>query len=354
MLEHEETRMDTLNERQKRRNEKSKYWAAVVGQNMSLAVCLMIPAFLVTLIWTETSLPELGVSLGMETVLTAALFIFAEWASINVGIPSGKLDDEYIAIQEAFRKRKTEIKARGILKMGVFCDWQIDEELLAAKKDMCRKLKIDWRAYQTVFARMDKDELIKSCGKVKGRMIHRINELEPIELTPELILGEQRGGLRGGISESGEEYVANQKYGKMKLLKSVLTIFLTVGIGFAFSPGVSWGRIVFTVYRLIAVFIRMKVGFDKGAKAFNQVEVRHRESQIYYMDRYEEFLGTPGLYDCVRAKYDSDIITDMEDNGIENPIPQIDRRRGTDDRGEGIRDGGTTTTTHDFAPEQGE
>ncbi len=305
MLEREPTRIETMQERQKLRNDKSKYWAAVIGQNMSLAVCLMIPAFLITLIWTETSMPELGASLGMETILTAALFIFAEWAAINVGVPSGKLDDEYIAIQAAFQARKAEVKARGILKMGVFCDWQIDEELTGAKKALCRKLKIDWRRYQAEMAPLGEAELVEKYGKVKGRMIHRINDLEPIELTPELILGEQRDGLRGGISIGGEEYVARQKYGKMNLVRSILTIVLTVGIGFTFAPGVSWGKIVFTIYRLIAIFIRMKVGFDKGAKAFNQIEVKHRESQIYYMDRYEEFLGTPGLYEAVAEKYNA-------------------------------------------------
>ncbi len=309
MLENEPNRFDLMHERQKQRNDKSKYWAAVVGQNMSLAVCLMIPAFLITLIWTETSLPELGASLGMETLLTAALFIFAEWAAINVGVPSGKLDDEYITMQSAFRERKKDIKELGILKMGAFCDWQIDEELTAAKKILCRKYKIDWHTYQAEMAPLTEDELIDKYGKVKGRLIHRINALEPIELTPERILGEQRDSLRGGISVSGDEYVARQKYGWRNLIKSVLTIVLTVGIGFSFAPGVTWGKIVFTIYRLIAVFIRMKVGFDKGARAYNQIEVKHRESQIYYMDRYEEFLGTPGLYEEVVAKYDTTLPT---------------------------------------------
>ena len=295
--------IERMQERQKIRNDKSKYWAAVIGQNMSLAVCFMIPVFLVTLIWTETTLPSLGASLATETFLTAALFIFAEWSSINVGIPSGKLDDDYLASKEAFALKKASVKARGILKMGVFCDWQIDEELLAAKKTLCRKLKIDWKQYKNEMAHMSEQELIETYGKIKGREIAHINKLEPIELTPELILGERRDNWRGGISISGDEYVSKQKYGGMNLLKTVLTIVLTVGIGFVFSPGVTWGKIVYTIYRLIAVILRMKTGFDKGARAYNQVEVKHRESQIYYMDKYTEFLDTEGLYETVAAKY---------------------------------------------------
>lgn len=317
MLKSEPTRIERMQERQKLQNDKSKYWAAMIGQNMSLAVCLMIPVFLITLIWTETSLPELGASLAMETFLTAALFIFAEWSAINVGIPSGKLDDDYIAKQAEFATRKAAVKARGILKMGVFCDWQIDEELICAKKILCRRLKIDWRAYRAEMAHMTEAELIETYGKIRGREIWHINTLEPIELTPELILGERRDSFRGGISISGDDYVAKQKYGKMNLAKSVLTIILTVGIGFAFAPGVTWGRIVYTIYRLIAVFIRMKVGFDKGAKAFNDIEVKHRESQIYYMDKYEEFLDTDGLYEAVADKY--------SDSGIVIPMKMLER-----------------------------
>lgn len=303
MIRTDPSRIEQMQERQKLRNDKSKYWAAVIGQNMSLAVCFMIPVFLITLIWTETTLPKIGASLAMETFLTAGLFIFGEWSAINVGIPSGKLDDDYLAAQNAFEVKKAAVKARGILKMGVFCDWQIDEELICAKKILCRKLKIDWNLYQTKMASMSEQKLIDTYGKIRGREIWRINCMEPIELTPELILGEKRDNWRGGISISGDDYVSKQKYGKMNLAKSVLTIVFTVGVGFAFAPGVTWGKIVFTIYRLIAVFIRMKVGFDKGAKAYNQIEVKHRESQIYYMDRYEEFLDTPGLYDTVAAKY---------------------------------------------------
>ena len=303
MIRTDPSRIEQMQERQKLRNDKSKYWAAVIGQNMSLAVCFMIPVFLITLIWTETTLPKLGASIAMETFLTAALFIFAEWSAINVGIPSGKLDDDYLAAQDAFEVKKAAVKARGILKMGVFCDWQIDEELIAAKKILCRKLKIDWNTYQTKMASMSEQKLIDTYGKIRGREIWRINCLEPIELTPELILGERRDDWRGGISISGDDYVSKQKYGKMNLFKSVLTIVLTVGIGFAFAPGVTWGKIVYTIYRLIAIFVRMKVGFDKGARAYNKIEVKHRESQIYYMDKYEEFLATPGLYETVAAKY---------------------------------------------------
>lgn len=316
----EPDRIEDLHRRQKLRNDKSKYWTAIIGQNMSIAICFMIPVFLITLIWTETTLPKLGASLAMDTILTAALFIFAEWSAINVGVPSGKLDDDYLRVQDEFLKRKKEIKARGILKMGVFCDWQIDEELIGAKKAYCRKAKIDWRKYKAEMAGIDEKELIAKYGKVKGRIIWRINSLEPIELTPELILGEQKNGLRGGISIAGDEYVEQEKYKGSKILRSFFTIVFTVGIGFAFSPGITWGKIVFTVYRLIAVLIRMKVGFDKGAKAYNTVEVKHRESQIYYMDKYEEFIDTKGLYEAAAEKYGETIVPIKTKEISENEI----------------------------------
>lgn len=302
MLKTDRPKIEVMRERQKQRNDKTKYWAAVIGQNMSIAVCVMMPVLLVSLMWTDTSLPKLGISLAMDTLLTAALFIFSEWAAINVGIPSGKLDDDYIRIMEEYGKRKKEVKEVGILKMGVFCEWQIDEEMIAAKKDMCRKLKIDWKTYRAEMEMLNRDHLMKRYGRIRGIEIWRINKIEPIDLTPELILGE-RNSWRGGISISGDEYVDRQKYGKSKLARSVLSVVLTVGIGFSLSPGVTWGKVVYTIYRMIAILIRMKMGFDKGAKAYNSIEVKHRESQIYYMDKYMEFLNTDGLYEIVAKKY---------------------------------------------------
>lgn len=337
-------RLDEMHERQKLRNDKSKYWASIIGQNMSLAVCMMIPVFLIMLIWTDTTLPKLGASLATDTFLTAALFIFAEASAISVGTPSGKLDDEHLAIQEAFRIRKSEIKARGILKMGVFCDWQIDDELTGAKKAYCRKYKIEWHYYKNVLCKLTDDELVSKFGKVKGRMISKINGLEPIELTPELILGEQRNGMRGGISISGDEYAAQQKYGIKKILTSVLAIVLTVGVGFAFSPGITWGKIVFTIYRLIAVIMRMGAGFSRGAKAYNTIEVKHRESQIYYMDKYEEFLDTPGLYEAAAERYGDSLVPVKEATTNEVKTDRIEPGRDRADPGERATDAGAEPT----------
>lgn len=342
-LRREPSRIDTMHERQKLRNDKSKYWTAVIGQNMSLAVCFMIPVFLITLIWTETTLPNLGASLAMDTLLTAALFVFAEQSAINVGVPSGRLDDTYLAIEAAFQARKAEIKKKGILKMDVFCEWQIDEELEGAKKAYCRKYKIDWKTYQEKMACKSEQELINDYGKVKGKMIWKINSLDPIELTPELILGESRRGLRGGISIAGEEYVEKEKYSGSKIAKTILTIVFTVGIGFTFSPGITWGKVAFTIYRLIAVFIRMKVGFDRGAKAFHTVEVKHRESQIWYIDMYDEFLETKGLYEAAEQKYgganlinlDSkeDQKNETEDQHVKSSGNEMDPQKQRYDRG---------------------
>lgn len=333
-------RIEQMQERQKLNNDKTKYWAAVIGKNMSMAVCMMIPVFLITLIWTETTLPKLGASLARDTILTAVLFIIAEACATDVGVPSGRLDDEYLAIQDAFRTRKTQIKARGILKMGVFCDWQIDEELMSAKKAYCRKLKIKWKEYLEIDANMSEEELEAKYGTVKGKMVYKINTLEPIELTPDMILGENRGGFRGGISQSGDEYVAEQKYGGKKLLTSTLTILLTVGVGFAFSPGITWGKIVFTIYRLIAVFYRMGAGFSRGAKAYNTIEVKHRESQIYYMDKYEEFLDTPGLYEAAAERYGDSLVPIMEEKRIEVKNERVEPGRDRADPGDRTTDEG--------------
>ena len=307
MIEMEQNGIDRMHERQKERNDRSKYWAALIGQNLSIVVCLALPAFLIALIWTDISPRILGMRFGIEALLTVVLFVMAEWSAINVGVPSGKLDDEYLAMESAFLLSRDATKKKGILKMGVFCEWQIDEELVAAKKAMCRKLRIDWREYRSVMASMSEAELCDKYGKIKGHEIAAIGKLKPIDLSPELILGERGEGGRGGISVSGDEYVARQKYGKWNMARMILTVLLVVGVSFALTPGVTWGKIVYTLFRLIAMLIRMKMGFDKGAKAYNQVQVKHRKSQIWYMEKYDEFLSTEGLYEAMAEKYGDEV-----------------------------------------------
>ncbi|MBQ7398315.1 MAG: hypothetical protein IJW09_05775 [Clostridia bacterium] len=307
MTEMEKSGIDRMHERQKERNDKSKYWAALIGQNLSIVVCLAVPAFLIALIWTDLSITELGVRFGLEAILTVFLFIMAEWSAINVGIPSGKLDDEYLAMESSFLISRDATKKKGTLKMSVFCEWQIDEELVAAKKAMCRKLRIDWREYKSVMASMSEAELCEKYGRIRGHEIAAIGKLKPIDLSPELILGERGDGGRGGISVSGDEYVSKQKYGKWNMARMILTVLFMVGISFALTPGVTWGKIVYTVFRLIAVLIRMKMGFDKGAKAYNYIQVKHRKSQIWYMEKYDEFLSTEGLYEAMAEKYGDEV-----------------------------------------------
>lgn len=307
MTEMEKSGIDRMHERQKERNDKSKYWAALIGQNLSLVVCLSVPAFLIALIWTDLTITELGVRFGLEAILTVFLFIMAEWSAINVGIPSGKLDDDYLRMEDAFVRARDATKKKGILKMSVFCEWQIDEELVAAKKAMCRKLRIDWREYKSVMASMSEAELCEKYGRIRGHEIAAIGRLKPIDLSPELILGGRGDGGRGGISVSGDEYVSRQKYSKWNMTRLILAVLLMVGISFVMTPGVTWGKIVYTVFRLIAVLIRMKMGFDKGAKAYNYIQVKHRKSQIWYMEKYDEFLSTEGLYEAMAEKYGDEV-----------------------------------------------
>lgn len=307
MIAMEQNGIDRMHERQKERNDRSKYWAALIGQNLSIVVCLALPAFLIALIWTDLSLTKLGIRFGLEAILTVILFVMAEWSAINVGIPSGKLDDDYLHMEDAFVRARDATKNKGILKMGVFCEWQIDEELVAAKKAMCRKLRINWREYVSSMSTMSESELCARYGKIKGHEIAAIGKLRPIELSPELILGERGDRGRGGIGMSGDEYVSEQKYGKWNLVRMILPVLLMVGITFILTPGVTWGKIVYTLFRLIAMLIRMKMGFDKGAKAYNQVQVKHRKSQIWYMEKYDEFLSTEGLYEAMAEKYGDEV-----------------------------------------------
>lgn len=307
----EQSRAERFREKQKERNDRSKEWQAIIGQNLSLVICLMIPVLLVSTIFTETSFPKLCQALATNAVMTIILFVYGERVTIGMGAQAGKLDDEYIEAQRVFREKKDAIKRRGVMEMDLFCEWQIDEELIRSKKKMCRTLHIRYDDYVANMQGLSNEQLVQRYGKVKAREISLINAIKPIELSPDIILGEGGDRDRRGVPINAEEYIKKETYGKVGLLKSVVTVVFTVGIDFAAVGNVSWAMIIYTAYKLIALLIRMKKGYDKGAAAYNKIEVQHLNSRSEYIDLYSEFLDTPRLYEKVRKEYGGDELLEL-------------------------------------------
>lgn len=302
-IDREEAAIDRLIEKQKAHNRRSKDIARIFGANLSLYICIMIPALLIGLIWTDASLPRISPGLLCDGVLTVFLFFVAEYSMIQLGISGGRLDDDYVKYHGEYVELTRTVRQRGTALMYPFCEWQIDVEYDTAIKERLRGAKIPYDEWKEKYSKMGIAELQRALGAKKAAAVAAINALEPIELTPEMILTDGRRKMgRGGISESAEDYVDRKKKSWTHILIGALTAVFTVTVALTLTTDVSLARVLYTLVKLIALFFRMSGGYNAGAKAYNTVEVAHVQSKIALEYAYIEYLDKK-LYNNFGDKY---------------------------------------------------
>ncbi len=287
----ENSRIDRLVEKQKDHNKKSKYYAKIIGANLTSYICIMIPMLLIGFIWTDSGLPKIGWSLFSDALVTVVLFIIAENSAMQIGVEGGKLDDDYIRLHDEYLSLTDKIKKIGTSLMVPFCYWQIDVEYSTAVRTKCRSVGISVKEYEQKYKGKSLEELTKILPPIKAAKIHAINEMKPIELTPEVILTDgRRLEDRGGVPESADEYIDRKSKSTKHIVISVLTAAITVVPSFALTRDLSFGRVIYTLLKIIVLLMRMYKGYSQGAAAYNTVEVRHIEAKVMYEYAYLEYL----------------------------------------------------------------
>ena len=107
---------------QKDYNISSKAFVHIIGTNISLLVCLMLPLLLIGFIWTEFGALKIDVKFISDGIITVALFIIGELMTMRVGSSGGKLDSEYKEAKAEYDKLVKEVNNLGTMFMSVFCE----------------------------------------------------------------------------------------------------------------------------------------------------------------------------------------------------------------------------------------
>ena len=306
---------DRFAERQREHNRRSKEIARIFGANLALYVCIIIPVILIGLIWTDTSLPKLGWGLLSDGILTVFLFFLAEYSMIQLGTDGGRLDDEYCEYHKKYISLTEKVRERGVALMYPFCEWQIDLEYETYIKERLRRVKISYIDWSDKYRFMSAEELKSELGIKRGLQISEINAIEPIELTPDMILtdGRRRSG-RGGVSECAEDYIDRKKRNPKHILIGSLTAVFTVSVVLTLTGDISLTRVLYTLVKLAALFFRMSSGYNAGARAYNTVEVLHLQSKIALEYSYMEYIDKK-LYLKFGDKYgDIECLLTKEEN----------------------------------------
>ena len=234
---------------QKQYNINSKNLAYLGGKNLTLFVCMLLPLLMIGFIWTEFGNVIFQTKTIVDAVLTVTLFTVGEIMMTRLGTDGGKMDEEYTEAKGVFEEFLQKTLSIGTIFMGVFCDWEIDVELEQA-----------------------------------------IIDLEPIELNESILLYNGEYDLRGGVPENGEEYIHEKKHMITTIISCIFTGLLTVTVAVTLTTDITFARVVYTVFKLTMLLFRMAKGYERGAKAYNTIEVKNLKVRTNYLRQYIKFV----------------------------------------------------------------
>lgn len=283
-------------------NNTSKSLVHIIGTNISLFVCLLLPFVLIGFIWTEFVSFKIDRKFISDGIVTVALFIIGELMMMRVGTSGGKLDTEYISAKKDYDELVKSANEIGTMFMPMFCDWQIDTEMNNATAIRIRSLRITRKEWEEV-KHLPYTALRKKYGSRKAKKMLKITKLNPVELNDAILLYNGNDAFaRGGIPISGEEFIEKKTHSVQTVLSAIFTGLLTVSVVLTLTSDISFARVMYTVFKCILLLFRMAQGYDVGAKAYNTVEVKQLKAKSNYLRQYIRFV-TDKTYLNIGSEY---------------------------------------------------
>jgi hypothetical protein len=280
---------DKISNFQKKYNVGSKSFVYLLGKNITLFAAMLIPIMLVGFIWTDFGEVVISTKMISDGIVTVLLFVTGEMLMTRLGADGGKLDAEYIESKKEYEGLVTRVSEIGTMFMGVFCDWQIDVEMEQAIFYRLRLLRMTTKEYEAV-KDLPQEELESKYGRRKAAKIIEINNLKPIDLNEAILLYNGEKTVRGGVPESADGYLRSRRHVIETIIACLFTGLLTVSVVLSMTTDVSFARVLYTVFKLVMLLFRMAKGYDRGARAYNTIEVRQHKAKCIYLRLYERFV----------------------------------------------------------------
>lgn len=272
-------------------NARQRSFARMLGENMASFGCVLVVLLFVGYIWTDMKIDVFSERMLCDALVSVVSFILVEDLMSRNGIKCGKLYDEYIKTHAAYVELKERVISAGITLLEGFCDETVDAEYDAYLTRKCKSLHLTREEYEEM-SRLTKKEL-KRYPKWKRLAARLLDQIKPIELTPDLLLTDETGekNEHRGISIGAQEYVKRSTRGWFNLTLTVVTCTFSASIAFFANAGASWGLVMYTLLKLALLCWRMYKGFSAGSRAYNTFEVKHLQDKMTYMHLYLEFLA---------------------------------------------------------------
>ena len=288
-LERIEEATERVESFQKKYNVNQKKFTYILGKNLTLFICMLVPLLLIGFVWTDFMPIVISPKIFGDGVLTVSLFVIGEVLMSMLGSDGGKMDIEYVEAKGEFDSILAKVGDIGTLLMGVFCDWQIDLEMRQAVNFRLRMLKLtpkDWEKIKD----LPEEELRSMYGFNKARKMMEIKNLKPIELNEAILLYNGEYAARGGVPMSGDAYLKSKKHMVEMVVACLFTGLLTVTIAVSITSDITFARVLYTLFKLVMLLFRMAKGYDRGARAYNTIEVRQLKAKSNYLRQYIKFI----------------------------------------------------------------
>lgn len=316
-LERIELATNKVSDFQKKYNVNQKKISYIIGKNLTLFLCLLVPLLLIGTVWTEFGAIVFHTKMISEGIVTVMLLAVGEILMTRLGKDGGKMDLEYQEAKSEFDEIVKRVGDAGALLLDVFCDWQIDVELERAVRVRLRILRMTPKMWAEV-KDMSPAALESHFGKRKAQKIQEIIDLKPIELNSAILLYNGEYTERGEIPESGDAYINNKSHLITVALSWLFGGLLGLSILLYPTSDISFARVMYTAIKLAFLLYRMATGYDRGAKAYNTIEVRRIQSKTNYLKQYLKFIEEK-LYVKLGDKY-GDLAQFVKAESGEEPI----------------------------------
>ena len=283
---------DKFGEFQKKYNRASKGVVRLLGTNVALFVCILLPILLIGFIWTDFGIPTVGLKFVSEGIVTVALFVIGEIMMSKIGADGGKLDTDYISARKEFDSLVEKVNEIGTSLINLFCNWQIDLEMEHATLTRLRAMQITKARWEEI-KELPKSELLERYSKKKTKDIIALREMEPIDLNEAILLYDSSimdNFSRGGVPVSGEGYLHKKTHSPKMVFSAIFTGLLTVSVAITLTSDISLARVVYTAFKLVVLLYRMAAGYNLGAKAYNTIEVVQLKAKCNYLRQYVRFV----------------------------------------------------------------
>lgn len=285
-----------------------------IGENIASYGCILIVLLTIGTIWTDMSFAMFNDKMVIDGIITISMFIVAQYLMTQNGVGCGKEYEVYIKIHEAYLALRETVYKRGVALMYAFCEWRSDVEYEFYIKTRCKVLKLDYDEYLEKYSKLNLVELKKIFTAGRAEKIFLLNQVKPVELSPDVLLTDGRAkATQGGIGESAEEYIEKKTVSGKHIGLAFLTGLICILPVFMMNDGKPIELIIYTVFKLVMLTLRMWAGYNNGARAYHTVEVKHISDKMKYLNLYLEFLDKK-IYKGIGEKYGTvEFEEDVED-----------------------------------------